>query len=83
MTVSMLKALCKKYQPDIIGIDQLSLMDDERRGENRRLQLANITMDLFRLSEELGKPILADAQANRNKTSSEEPENPELADIRA
>lgn len=81
MTVSMLKALCKKYQPDIIGIDQLSLMDDERRGENRRLQLANITMDLFRLSEELGKPILADAQANRNKTSSEEPENPELADI--
>ena len=81
MTVSMLKALCKKYKPDIVGVDQLSLMDDERRGENRRLQLSNITMDLFRLSEEIGIPILADAQANRNKTSSEEPENPELADI--
>lgn len=81
MTVSMLKSLCKKYQPDIVGVDQLSLMDDERRGENRRLQLSNITMDLFRLSEEMGIPILADAQANRNKTSSEEPENPELADI--
>ncbi len=81
MTVSMLKALCKKYNPDIVGVDQLSLMDDDRKGENRRLQLSNITMDLFRLSEELGIPILADAQANRNKTSSEEPENPELADI--
>lgn len=81
MTVSMLKSLCKKYQPDIVGVDQLSLMDDERRGENRRLQLSNITMDLFRLSEEMGIPILADAQANRNKTNSEEPENPELADI--
>ena len=77
----MLKALCKKYKPDIVGIDQLSLMDDDRRGENRRLQLSNITMDLFRISEELGIPVLADAQANRNKTNTEEPENPELADI--
>ena len=81
MTVSMLKALCKKYNPDIVGVDQLSLMDDERKGENRRLQLSNITMDLFRISEELGIPVLADAQANRNKTNTEEPENPELADI--
>ena len=81
MTVSTLKALIKKYTPDIVGIDQLSLMDDERKGENRRLQLSNITMDLFRISEELGLPILADAQANRNKTNTEEPENPELADI--
>lgn len=81
MTVSTLKALIKKYTPDIVGIDQLSLMDDERKGENRRLQLSNITMDLFHISEELGLPILADAQANRNKTNTEEPENPELADI--
>lgn len=81
MTVSTLKALIKKYTPDIVGIDQLSLMDDERKGENRRLQLSNITMDLFRISEELGLPILADAQANRNKINTEEPENPELADI--
>ena len=81
LTVSTLKALCKKYNPDIVGIDQLSLMDDERKGENRRLQLGNITMDLFRLSEELGIPILADAQANRNKAKTDEPENPDLADI--
>ena len=38
-------------------------------------------MDLFRLSEDLSIPILADAQANRNTTKTEEPENPELADI--
>ena len=56
-------------------------MDDERRGENRRIQLSNISMDLFRISEEMHIPIIADAQANRNKTSVEEPENPDLADI--
>ena len=56
-------------------------MSDERRGENKRIQLSNITMDLFRLSEDLSIPILADAQANRNTTKTEEPENPELADI--
>lgn len=81
MTVSMLRTLIKKYNPDIVGIDQLSLMSDERRGENKRIQLSNITMDLFRLSEDLSIPILADAQANRNTTKTEEPENPELADI--
>lgn len=81
LTTSTLKALIKKYEPDIVGIDQLSLMNDERRGENRRIQLSNISMDLFRISEEMHIPIIADAQANRNKTSVEEPENPDLADI--
>ena len=38
-------------------------------------------MDLFNLSEEFGIPILADAQANRNKSDMENPENPELSDL--
>lgn len=80
-TVSDLKMLIKKYKPDIVGIDQLSLMTDERGGESKRIQMGNITMDLFNLTEEFGIPIIADAQANRNKADVENPENPELADV--
>lgn len=81
LTTSMLRTLIKKYKPDIVGIDQLSLMDDERRGENKRIRLTNISADLYSLSEEFQIPILADAQANRNKADIDEPENPDLADI--
>ena len=81
LTVSMLKVLIKKYKPDIVGIDQLSLMEDERRAGQKRLELANITAGLFNLSEQFHIPILADAQANRNTAKTENPENPGLADI--
>ena len=81
LTTSMLRTLIKKYKPDIVGIDQLSLMDDERKGENKRIRLTNISADLYSLSEEFQIPILADAQANRNKADIDEPENPDLADI--
>ena len=83
MTVSMLRTLIKKYTPDIIGIDQISLMTDERRekGDPVRTQYTHIAQDLFNLSTEFHIPILVDAQANRNKSDVENPENPELADI--
>ena len=83
MTVSMLRTLIKKYKPDIVGIDQISLMEDERhrKGDATRTQYTHIAQDLFNLSIEFEIPILADAQANRNKADVENPENPELADI--
>ena len=82
LTISTLRALIQKYEPDIVGIDQLSLMKDERgKGEPNRIQLSHLTMDLFNLSTEFSIPILADAQANRNKADEENPENPDLADI--
>ena len=81
LTVSMLKVLIKKYKPDIVGIDQLSLMEDERKAGQKRLELANITASLFNLSEQFHIPILADAQANRNTAKTESPENPGLGDI--
>lgn len=83
MTVSMLRTLIKKYKPDIVGVDQISLMDDERhkKGEPTRIQYTHIAQDLFNLSIEFEIPILVDAQANRNKSDIENPENPELADI--
>lgn len=83
MTITMLRTLIKRYKPDIVGVDQLSLMEDERRvkGDTTRLQYTHLAQDLFSLSIEFGIPILVDAQANRNKADIENPENPELADI--
>lgn len=81
LDIPMLKHLIKKHKPDIVGIDQLSLMTDYRGAREKRLQLGNITMDLFNLSEEFSIPILADAQANRNKADMDNPENPELSDL--
>lgn len=82
LTISTLRALIQKYEPDIVGIDQLSLMKDERgKGEPNRIQLSHLTMDLFNLSTEFSIPILADAQAKRNKADEENPENPDLDDI--
>ena len=83
LTVSMLRTLIKKHKPDIIGIDQISLMEDERRlkGDATRTQYTHIAQDLFNMSTQFGIPIIVDAQANRNKADVDNPENPELADI--
>lgn len=81
LDVPTLRHLIKKHKPDIVGIDQLSLMEDYKHAREKRHQLGNITMGLFNLSEEFGIPILADAQANRNKSDMENPEAPELADL--
>ena len=83
LSVSTLESYIIKYKPDIVGIDQISLMEDERRmkGDATRIQYTHISQDLFNLSIKYGIPIIADAQANRNKADVENPENPELADI--
>ena len=83
LTVSKLRSLIKKYKPDIIGIDQISLMDDERRvkGDTTRIQYNHISQDLFKLSSEFEIPILLAAQANRNKGGDDKLENPELIDV--
>lgn len=82
MTVPMLEGLIEKYNPDIIGIDQFSLMADYRSNRDPlRVQLTHIAEDLFNLSEKFGKPILADAQANRKSSDKDSPEAPELDEI--
>lgn len=82
MTVPMLESLVEKYNPDIIGIDQFSLMADYRSNRDPiRVQLTHIAEDLFNLSEKYGKPVLADAQANRKSSDKDSPEAPELDEI--
>lgn len=71
-TVQDLNMLIEKYKPDIVGVDQLSLMEDhrQRKGDPNRILLSHITEDLFLSSEKYGIPILADAQANRKAAQS-------------
>ena len=82
LTMSVLDTLIQKYDPDIIGIDQLSLVSDER-GERDplRIQIGHITQDAFQLSAKYGKPILLDVQANRNAQERDPNSPPDLEDL--
>lgn len=85
LTISALHQLIELYKPGIIGIDQLSLMEDERasKGEQARLRYTHIAEDLYLTSEKYQVPILSPSQANREaKKESKNSENtPELEHI--
>ena len=85
VTVSKLKNWVRKYKLDIIGIDGIKYLSDERgrRGDNITTSLTNISEDLMNLSLELGIPVLVVVQANRGGVVGEESEGtPELETIR-
>lgn len=83
LTVSKLKSLIEKYKPDIVGIDQLSFMEDERKNNStsKREQFGNITIDLFNTSSEFNVPILLAVQANRDSAKGGALTVPGLTDI--
>ena len=83
-TVAKIRNFIEENSIDIMGIDQLSLMDDGRasKGEQLRLRMAHITEDLFQLSGEYHIPILALAQANRAAVSKDEDEAPGMENIK-
>lgn len=68
--------MIKKYNLDIVGIDQFSLMDDFRakKGDPLRIRLGNISSDLFNLSMKYNIPIIALSQANRMAGKADAPE---------
>lgn len=68
MTISKLRSFIEVNKLDIIGIDGISYMVDERRErlDNTQAQLTHISEDLYSLSMELRIPILAVVQANRD-----------------
>lgn len=71
LTVSKVEGLIEKYKPDIVGIDQITLMEDERgeRGQPSYLKYEHITEDIYQLTEKCAVPILAPHQANRDADS--------------
>ena len=72
-----LEGLIEKYKPDIIGIDQITLMADEKgsSGQASYLKYEHITEDLYQIAEKYRTPILAPHQANRNAEKDEEIED--------
>lgn len=85
ITVSKLKNWVNKYKLDLIAIDGITYLSDERykRGDNKTTTLTNISEDLMSLSVELGIPVLIVVQANRNGVVDKESDDtPELESIR-
>lgn len=68
MTVSVLESMIRRYQPDVIGIDQLSLMEDDGRNYSTREKYGNISAELYKLSATYKIPIILNVQANRNSS---------------
>jgi len=68
-----LEGLIEKYKPDIVGIDQITLMADEKgsSGQASYLKYEHITEDLYQIAEKYRTPILAPHQANRNAEKDE------------
>ena len=85
ITVTKLKNWVRQYKLDLIAIDGITYMSDERsqRGDNKTTTLTNISEDLMSLSMELKIPILVVVQANREATKDKENDNgPDLEHIR-
>lgn len=84
-TVTKMKNWIRKFNLDIIAIDGLTYMSDERgkRNDNKTTTLTNICEDLVSLSIEMEVPVLAVVQANRSGVMGEESDGtPELESIR-
>jgi replicative DNA helicase len=81
ITVSKLKSFVESNNLDVLGIDGISYLTDERanRGDNRTTALTNISEDLMDLSIELGIPVLVVCQSNREGAQRD---SPELENIR-
>lgn len=85
ITVSKLKNFCLKHKIDILGIDGITYLTDERykKGDNRTTMLTNISEDLMSLSIELGIPILVVVQSNRGGVNKDnDNETPDLENIK-
>ena len=67
ITISKLRNWVKQYNLDMIGIDGITYLSDERggRNDNKTTTLTNISEDLMGLSMELKIPILVVVQVNK------------------
>ena len=85
ITVTKLRKWIREYKLDILAIDGIKYLSDERykRGDNLTTSLTNISEDLMALSIELHIPVLVVVQSNRSGVVAEdEDETPDLESIR-
>ena len=86
ITVSKIRNWVNQYKLDVVAIDGITYMSDERyrRGDTKTTSLTNISEDLMELSIELKIPILVVVQANRTGVVEKgKSDTPELESIRA
>ena len=65
MTVSGLRAKIEQYQPDIVFLDGLYLMQDEKGGESQWMRMTNISRACKETAQIYKIPIIATTQLNR------------------
>lgn len=85
VTVLKLKNWIKQYKLDVIAIDGITYLSDERfrRGDSKNTSLTNISEDLMSLSVEMNVPIIVVVQANRSGVIDKDDDGtPELESIR-
>lgn len=86
ITVTKLKKWIQQYQLNMVAVDGITYMTDERfkRGDNKTTTLTNISEDLMSLSMEMKVPILIVVQANRTGVVEDDESGgtPELESIR-
>lgn len=85
ITVSKLRTWKEQYNLDLIAVDGIKYMTDERykRGDNLTTSLTNISEDLMTLSNDVGVPVIVVAQANRGGVKDDETDGtPELDTVR-
>lgn len=71
-TVGDIENLVNQLKPDVVFLDQLSLMRDQDKARSTKEQYANIMRDIRLLSETKAIPIFVAAQANREATEKDE-----------
>ena len=79
-TVGKLRAFIEKYDLQMLCVDQLSLLDDQRRAKTPREQFANISKDLRALQRLKKIPILEAVQLNREDTTETGPTTKNIAE---
>lgn len=85
ITVTKLKHFIRQNKLDIIAIDGITYLSDERgkKNDNKTTSLTNISEDLMQLSTEMNVPVLVVVQANRSgAVDKESDDTPELESIR-
>lgn len=84
VTISKLRTFVTQNKLDILAIDGITYMSDERykKGDNKTTSLTNISEDLIELSIELKIPILVVVQSNREGIKGSPGDTPELENIR-
>ena len=85
LTVNKIKQWIIKNKLDLVAIDGITYVSDERgkKNDNKTTSLTNISEDLMNLSVEMKVPILVVVQANRSGVAQDDNDDaPELESIR-